>query len=95
MRITNGYIVDITYDGMHESRLTTTHVFTGDEALEEVKNVVKEVLAENNELKEHWCSIDDKYVPISEILANNELLEEFINWGGTDVGRLDITILRF
>lgn len=93
MRITNGYVIDVTCDGMHdESRFAITQVFIGDEALEEVKDIIREVL---DDWKGHWCDFDDKYVPVNEVLKNNDLLEMLIDWGGVDIGGYEITILRF
>ena len=99
MLIDNAIIVTIDFDGDIISRLDNRcFVFTGDNMLDEVKEIVKEAL---HDLDMHGqirynqhatISVYDTLYSANEVINDNDLLEKFIEQGGDCFGNWDIII---
>jgi len=97
MEIKNAYIVNIDFDGDIKSKYCCGKrlVFT---ELDEVKTVIAEALTDlmchEKEIgRTATIEVDDGYyVPISDVLANNQLLERYIDVGGSYMGNWEISI---
>ena len=96
-QIKNAYIVYINFDGDIKSKYCwgTWLVFT---ELEEVKSVIAEAL---NDLMRHekekgkaaMIDIGEYYdIPIADVLKSNRLIEDYIDYGGSDLGNWEINI---
>ena len=97
-QIKNAYIVYINFDGDIKSKycLGTWLVFT---ELEEVKPVIAEAL---NDLMHHQeerdrtttIEVGEYYAHIADVLKSDTLLEEYIAYGGSDMGNWEISIYK-
>lgn len=95
-QIKNAYIVYIDFDGDIKSKYSwgTWLVFT---ELEEVKSVIAEAL---NDLMRHQKEkgrdetilIGERYIPIADVLKSDNLIGEYIDYGGSDIGNWEIGI---
>lgn len=95
-QIKNAYIVYINFDGDIASKYSYGKwlVFT---ELEEVKFVIAKALTDlmhHQEERDRTTTIEvgEYYVPIVDVLKSDTLLEEYIDYGGSDMGNWEISI---
>lgn len=100
MQIKNAYAVNIDFDGDIYSSTVGFKVFAGEEAYDEVKELVRIALKDINDHENKiWGLNAYAYVhetdrPITEILNDDDLLDAFIVNGGAHFGNWDIEIMH-
>lgn len=72
MRITDAYIINIYFDKNISSKLAGIYIFT---TLKETKEIVKQALID---VTDRNCEIMGYQVPIKDVIANDKILEAFI-----------------
>ncbi len=96
MKIKNAWIVKVDFDGDIASKASGLHVFAGEDAYGEVREIVRIALIDlNNHTKDYTTNTVDvgEYdVPITEVIADNQILDEFIEYGGFMGGNWEIAI---
>ena len=97
-QIKNAYIVHIDFDGDIKSKYCwgTWLVFT---ELKEVKPVIAEALTDlmrHQEERDRAATIEvgEYCVPIADVLKSDNLLDEYIDYGGSDMGNWEISIYK-
>ena len=97
-QIKNAYIVYINFDGDIKSKYCwgTWLVFT---ELEEVKSVIAEALTDlmrhqKEKGRDETIEVGEYYVPIIDVLKSDTLLDEYIDYGGSDMGNWEISIFK-
>lgn len=98
-QIKRAYIVYIDFDGDIKSKYSHGQwlVFT---ELEEVKAVIEEVLSDlmrHEKEKGRAATIDvgEHYdIPIDDVMKNNQMFEDYIDYGGIEMGNWEISIYK-
>ena len=100
MRIRNAYVVYIDFDGDIYSSTVGFKVFVGEEAYDEVKELVRIALKDindyENKIWEHdaYAYVHEAARPIPEILNDDDLLDAFIVNCGAYFGNWSIEIMH-
>ena len=90
MRITDAYIVTVDFDGDIASDVVGTYIFT---TLEETKEIVKQALIDlYNKRNDEKCEIMGYMVAIKDVIDIDNVLEAFIEDGGSHFGNWEIII---
>jgi len=99
MRIRNAYVVYIDFDGDIYSEVEGYYIFAGEDAINEVKELVRQALKDlyNHLIKKGWstdCDIDGCSVSLKDVINNDEVLDAYIEWGDGHFGNWTIEIER-
>lgn len=99
MIIKDAYVVKVDFDGDIYSQASGIHVFVGNDAHEEVREIVRIALTDlYNHIKDRYTTntidVGEYEVPITEVISNNDILDEFIEYGGFMGGNWELSIER-
>ena len=97
MKIKNAFAIEVDFDGDIYSEAEGFHVFAGDNAREETREILKTALYDMGEhmTKKGWeavVTIGITDYSVSEVLASVNLLDEIIYSGGFSNGNWEINI---
>lgn len=97
MKIKNAIVIDIDFDGDIRSEAVGFHIFAGNNAHEETREILKIALHDMGEhmTKKGWepvITIDIIDYPVSKVLTSVNLLDEIIYNGGLSNGNWEINI---
>ena len=97
MEIKNAFAIEVDFDGDIRSKAAGFHVFAGDDARQEVREMLKTALYDMGEhmAKKGWepvITIGIAEYAISKVLTNVDLLDEIICDGWVNNGNWEINI---
>jgi len=97
MEIKNAFAIEVDFDGDIRSKAAGFHIFAGDNALQETREVLKTALRDLSKRMTEKCwdpvvTVDVYDYPIAQILENGNLLDSIIYNGGFSRGNWEINI---
>ncbi len=97
MKIKNAFAIEVDFDGDIRSEATGFHIFAGDDAREETREVLKTALHDMGKRMMEKCwdpvvTVGIYDYPIAQILESNELLDSIICNDGLSNGNWEINI---
>ncbi len=97
MKIKNAFAIEVDFDGDIRSKAVGFHIFAGNNAREEVREILKTALYDMGEhiTKKGWdpvVTISITEYTISEVLTSVDLLDEIICNDGFSNGNWEINI---
>lgn len=93
MRIRNAYVVYIDFDGDIYSEVEGYYIFAGEDAIDEVKKLVRQAFIDLFSKKSYmYCDIDGYSISIKDVINNDELLECYIEHGNSCFGNWTIEV---
>lgn len=99
MEIKNAFAIEVDFDGDIRSEAAGFHVFAGDDAREETREILKIALHDMGKrmMEKYWDPVVTVGIydyPIAQILESNELLDSIICNDGLSNGNWEINIRR-
>lgn len=97
MKIKNAFAIEVDFDGDIRSKATGFHIFAGDDARQETREILKTALHDMGEhmSKKGWeaaVTIGITDYSVSKVLTSVDLLDEIICNGGLSNGNWEINI---
>lgn len=97
MKIKNAFAIEVDFDGDIRSEATGFHIFAGDNALQETREILKTALRDLSKrmIEKCWDPVVTVGVydyPITQILESSNLLDNIIYNGGFSHGNWEINI---
>ena len=97
MEIKNAFAIEVDFDGDIRSKAAGFHIFIGDDARQETREMLKTALYDMGKRMTEKCwdpvvMVGIYDYPIAQILESNELLDEIICNGGLSNGNWEINI---
>ena len=97
MKIKNAFAIEVDFDGDIRSEAAGFHIFAGDDAREETREILKTALYDMGEhmAKKGWeavVTIGITDYPVSKVLTSVNLLDEIICNDGLSNGNWEINI---
>jgi hypothetical protein len=97
MEIKNAFAIEVDFDGDIRSEATGFHVFAGDDALQETREILKTALRDLSKRMTEKCwdpivAVGAYDYPIAQILESDNLLDNIIYNGGCSHGNWEINI---
>ena len=99
MKIKNAFAIEVDFDGDIRSEAAGFHIFAGDNALQETREILKIALRDLSKRMTEKCwdpvaTVGIYDYPIAQILESNELLDSIIYNDGFSHGNWEINIRR-
>lgn len=97
MKVKNAFAIEVDFDGDIRSKATGFHIFIGDDARQETREMLKTALYDMGEhmAKKGWeavVTIGITDYSVSKVLTDVDLLDEIICNGGFSNGNWEINI---